>query len=67
MNPKRFTKGRISSTRLVLNELLLTCSNRYYHLFAKGELDDLIVESGLADIKSSGYDRDNHYVIAIKK
>ncbi|GAB5592206.1 Alkylated DNA repair protein alkB [Umbelopsis nana] len=40
---------------------------RYYHLFAKGELDDLIVESGLADIKSSGYDRDNHYVIAIKK
>ncbi|KAG2182206.1 hypothetical protein INT43_007133 [Umbelopsis isabellina] len=40
---------------------------RYYHLFAKGELDELIVNTGLADITSSGYDRDNHYVIAIKK
>ncbi|KAM3586081.1 tRNA methyltransferase, has a role in tRNA modification [Umbelopsis sp. WA50703] len=40
---------------------------RYYHLFAKGELDELIVNTGLADISSSGYDRDNHYVIAIKK
>jgi tRNA (uracil-5-)-methyltransferase TRM9 len=41
--------------------------HRYYHLFAKGELDELIVNTGLADISSSGYDRDNHYVIAIKK
>ncbi|KAJ2959433.1 hypothetical protein NQZ79_g5056 [Umbelopsis isabellina] len=40
---------------------------RYYHLFAKGELDELIVNTGLAEITSSGYDRDNHYVIAIKK
>ncbi|KAH8550620.1 S-adenosyl-L-methionine-dependent methyltransferase [Umbelopsis sp. PMI_123] len=40
---------------------------RYYHLFAQGELDELVVESGMADISRSGYDRDNHYIIAIKK
>ncbi|CAO3662556.1 unnamed protein product [Rhizopus stolonifer] len=40
--------------------------NRYYHLFKKGELDALFEQvEGLA-IESSGYDRDNHYVIARK-
>lgn len=45
--------------------LIIAC--RYYHLFAQGELDKLIVDTGMADISRSGYDRDNHYVIAIKK
>ncbi len=35
---------------------------RYYHLFKKGELDDLVLAAG-ASIEASGYDRDNHYVI----
>jgi hypothetical protein len=46
--------------------LLISCY-RYYHLFAQGELDELVVKSGMADISRSGYDRDNHYIIAIKK
>ncbi|CAG8443233.1 2890_t:CDS:2 [Ambispora leptoticha] len=41
--------------------------NRYYHLFRKNELDDLIIGTGLADIVKSGYDKDNWYVIAKKK
>lgn len=34
---------------------------RYYHLFKKGELDDLVVEAG-GKIIESGYDRDNWYI-----
>lgn len=35
---------------------------RYYHLFKRGELDDLVVEAGGKIIKSD-YDRDNYYII----
>ncbi|KAI8136768.1 S-adenosyl-L-methionine-dependent methyltransferase [Fennellomyces sp. T-0311] len=38
--------------------------NRYYHLFRKGELDALF---DAAAIEASGYDRDNHYVVAVKQ
>ncbi|KAI8391170.1 S-adenosyl-L-methionine-dependent methyltransferase [Radiomyces spectabilis] len=38
--------------------------NRYYHLFRKGELDILFEQIPGITIESSGYDRDNHYVIA---
>ncbi|GAA5795878.1 S-adenosyl-L-methionine-dependent methyltransferase [Helicostylum pulchrum] len=41
--------------------------NRYYHLFKKGELDDLFEQVEGVVIETSGYDRDNHYVIAQKK
>lgn len=41
--------------------------NRYYHLFKKGELDDLFEQIEGVVIEKSGYDRDNHYVIAQKK
>lgn len=34
---------------------------RYYHLFKKGELDELVKEAG-GTILDSGYDRDNWYV-----
>ncbi|KAJ3188640.1 tRNA methyltransferase, has a role in tRNA modification [Gaertneriomyces sp. JEL0708] len=39
---------------------------RYYHLFVKDELDELVRETGMATIERSGYDRDNWYVIARK-
>ena len=35
---------------------------RYYHLFKKGELDELVVEAG-GKIIESDYDRDNYYII----
>ncbi|KAI9480443.1 MAG: S-adenosyl-L-methionine-dependent methyltransferase [Benjaminiella poitrasii] len=41
--------------------------NRYYHLFKKGELDALFEQIDESVIETSGYDRDNHYVIAHKK
>ncbi|KAG1057019.1 hypothetical protein G6F43_001120 [Rhizopus delemar] len=41
--------------------------NRYYHLFKKGELDALFEQIEDLIIENSGYDRDNHYVIACKK
>ncbi|KAI8086020.1 S-adenosyl-L-methionine-dependent methyltransferase [Halteromyces radiatus] len=40
--------------------------NRYYHLFKKGELDNLFEQISNVSIDISGYDRDNHYVIATK-
>lgn len=39
--------------------------HRYYHLFKKGELDELVLAAGAA-IEASGYDRDNYYVIINK-
>nr|CAG8492399.1 14414_t:CDS:2 [Entrophospora candida] len=39
---------------------------RYYHLFKKGELDELVINTNLAKILKSGYDKDNWYVIAEK-
>lgn len=35
---------------------------RYYHLFKKGELDELVKEAG-GTILENGYDRDNWYII----
>ncbi|CAG8619595.1 1850_t:CDS:2 [Acaulospora colombiana] len=40
--------------------------NRYYHLFKKGELDDLVLSTGKAQIIKSDYDKDNWYVVAKK-
>ena len=34
---------------------------RYYHLFKKGELDELVIEAG-GKLIESGYDRDNWYI-----
>lgn len=36
--------------------------NRYYHLFKKGELDELVLECG-GEILQSDYEKDNHFVI----
>ncbi|KAI9258049.1 S-adenosyl-L-methionine-dependent methyltransferase [Phascolomyces articulosus] len=41
--------------------------NRYYHLFQKGELDGLFDSLSSVTIETSGYDRDNHYIIATKQ
>ncbi|KAI8916133.1 S-adenosyl-L-methionine-dependent methyltransferase, partial [Gorgonomyces haynaldii] len=38
---------------------------RYYHVFVKGELDELCKAAG-AKILRSGYDRDNHFVVIEK-
>lgn len=35
---------------------------RYYHLFKKGELDELVKEAG-GKIIESDYDRDNYYIV----
>ncbi|KAJ3385834.1 Alkylated DNA repair protein alkB 8, partial [Chytriomyces hyalinus] len=40
---------------------------RYYHVFVKGELDQVVEAAGGLDVNKSGYDRDNWYVIATKK
>ena len=39
---------------------------RYYHLFCKGELDQLCLQTKQCMIEEAGYDRDNHYVILEK-
>ncbi|KAI8619591.1 S-adenosyl-L-methionine-dependent methyltransferase [Chytriomyces sp. MP71] len=39
---------------------------RYYHVFVKGELDEVVQAAGGLEIVSSGYDRDNWYIIANK-
>ncbi|KAI8380017.1 S-adenosyl-L-methionine-dependent methyltransferase [Choanephora cucurbitarum] len=44
-----------------------TVYNRYYHLFKQGELDDLFKQVEGVTIETSGYDRDNHFVIGIKQ
>ncbi|CEG68791.1 hypothetical protein RMATCC62417_04983 [Rhizopus microsporus] len=41
--------------------------NRYYHLFKEGELNELFGQVEDVVIEETGYDRDNHYVIACKK
>ncbi|KAG0023011.1 tRNA methyltransferase, has a role in tRNA modification [Entomortierella chlamydospora] len=40
--------------------------NRYYHLFQKGELEELILRTNKASIVQSGYDRDNWWCILEK-
>ncbi|KAK6098897.1 tRNA methyltransferase, has a role in tRNA modification [Batrachochytrium dendrobatidis] len=39
---------------------------RYYHMFTKGELDELAEEVAAGSVVMSGYDCDNHYVIIQK-
>jgi tRNA (uracil-5-)-methyltransferase TRM9 len=39
---------------------------RYYHLYRKGELDEDVVAAG-GQVLSSGYDRDNWWVIATRR
>ncbi|KAG0223157.1 tRNA methyltransferase, has a role in tRNA modification [Mortierella sp. GBA43] len=40
--------------------------NRYYHLFRKGELEDLVTQTNKASILQAGYDRDNWWCIVEK-
>jgi len=40
--------------------------NRYYHLFQKGELEELITRTNKATIIQQGYDRDNWWCIVEK-
>ncbi|KAF9580480.1 Alkylated DNA repair protein alkB 8 [Lunasporangiospora selenospora] len=40
--------------------------NRYYHLFRKGELEDLVKETKIANVVQQGYDRDNWWCIVEK-
>lgn len=40
--------------------------NRYYHLFQKGELEDLVTKTNKASIVQQGYDRDNWWCILEK-
>lgn len=42
--------------------------NRYYHLFSKGELENLIYTSGIDDVEiiETGTQRNNHYVLLKK-
>ncbi|KAF9561672.1 Alkylated DNA repair protein alkB 8 [Mortierella alpina] len=40
--------------------------NRYYHLFQKGELEDLVLQTKKASIVQQGYDRDNWWCIMEK-
>jgi len=37
---------------------------RFYHVFRKGELEELLQESGMATIVDSGYDHENWFVVA---
>ncbi|KAF8923761.1 tRNA methyltransferase, has a role in tRNA modification [Dissophora ornata] len=40
--------------------------NRYYHLFQKGELEELVGQTNKASIVQTGYDRDNWWCIVEK-
>ncbi|KAF9363196.1 Alkylated DNA repair protein alkB 8 [Mortierella sp. NVP85] len=40
--------------------------NRYYHLFRKGELEDLVTQTNKASIVQAGYDRDNWWCVLEK-
>ena len=40
--------------------------NRYYHLFHKGELEDLVLQTNKASIVQQGYDRDNWWCVLEK-
>ena len=39
---------------------------RYYHVFIKGELDELVNSLNMGTITKSGYDRDNWFIIVTK-
>ncbi|KAG0257748.1 tRNA methyltransferase, has a role in tRNA modification [Mortierella polycephala] len=47
-------------------ELAAPVYNRYYHLFQKGELEDLVLKTNKASILQQGYDRDNWWCILEK-
>lgn len=51
-------EGEPESKRIKKDE---SAYQRYYHLFKKGELDELVKEAG-GTILESGYDRDNWYI-----
>jgi tRNA (uracil-5-)-methyltransferase TRM9 len=48
------------------NESTTAVYQRYYHLFVKGELEDLVKEAGGLNIEMAGFDRDNWFVIGVK-
>ncbi|KAF8969511.1 tRNA methyltransferase, has a role in tRNA modification [Entomortierella lignicola] len=54
------------STTSAPSESAAPVYNRYYHLFQKGELEDLILRTNKASIVQSGYDRDNWWCILEK-
>lgn len=47
-------------------EIAAPVYNRYYHLFQKGELEDLVLKTNKATIVQQGYDRDNWWCILEK-
>ncbi|KAF9360525.1 tRNA methyltransferase, has a role in tRNA modification [Mortierella sp. AD094] len=54
------------STTAASSEPAAPVYNRYYHLFQKGELEELILRTNKASIVQSGYDRDNWWCILEK-
>ncbi|KAI9033624.1 S-adenosyl-L-methionine-dependent methyltransferase [Phycomyces nitens] len=60
------TKGQRAEGSDETAKVTTTVYNRYYHLFKQGELDSLFQQIDGVVIETSGYDRDNHYVIARK-
>ncbi|KAJ2116087.1 tRNA methyltransferase, has a role in tRNA modification, partial [Coemansia sp. RSA 921] len=40
--------------------------HRYYHLFRKGELQQLVEQVDGCSVVESGYDRDNWYVVVCR-
>jgi hypothetical protein len=53
---------------IVINEGKKTLVyKRYYHMFKKGELEELVQEAGGVEIRESFYDNDNWCVILKKK
>ncbi|KAJ3315786.1 Alkylated DNA repair protein alkB 8, partial [Blyttiomyces sp. JEL0837] len=45
---------------------LVTNLHRYYHMFVERELDTVVEAAGGLTVESSGYDRDNWYIIGTK-
>lgn len=52
--------------KLPASEAAAPVYNRYYHLFHKGELEDLVLQTSKASIVQQGYDRDNWWCILEK-
>ena len=54
--PRRVARGRCS-----------VGTRRFYHVFAKGELEELLEQAGGLDLVRTGYDRDNWYAVGRKR
>lgn len=60
-NPKEPESKKVKKDETSQEEEEQEVYQRYYHLFKKGELDELVKEAG-GTILESGYDRDNWYI-----